>query len=55
MAEVIGLIASILSIATGVLEGVRVVKTCYHASNELETLQASENPGRQLSSFHQTE
>ena len=45
MAEVIGLIASILSIVAGVLEGVRVLKTCYRASNELETLQASDNLG----------
>ncbi|KAK4693755.1 hypothetical protein P7C71_g3702, partial [Lecanoromycetidae sp. Uapishka_2] len=39
MAEVIGLVASTMTIVAGALEGVRVVKTCYRASKELETLQ----------------
>lgn len=39
MAEVIGLVASTMTIVAGVLKGVRVVKTCYRAPKELETLQ----------------
>ncbi|KAI4159874.1 MAG: hypothetical protein LQ342_006202 [Letrouitia transgressa] len=39
MAEVVGLIASTMTIAAVVIEGVRVVKSCYRASNELEILQ----------------
>lgn len=43
MAEVIGLIASTMTIAAGVLKGIRVVKTCYRASKELEALQVGDS------------
>ena len=43
MAEIIGLVASTVTIAATVLQGVKFVKTCYRASNELETLQASDH------------
>lgn len=53
MAEVVGLIASTMTIAAVVIEGVRVVKSCYRASNELEILQVSDSLGAVLSLFHQ--
>ena len=43
MAEIIGLVASTVTIAAAVLQGVKFVKRCYRASDELETLQASDH------------
>ena len=55
MAEVIGLVASTMTIAAGVLKGVRVVKTCYRAPKELETLQVDNNLYLLLPFFNQIE
>ena len=41
MAEVIGLIASLVTMATLVNDGVKRAKLLYQAADELETMQAS--------------
>lgn len=41
MLDVLGLAASVITIATAVIEGVKIAKTLYHASEELIALQAS--------------
>lgn len=43
MAEVVGLVASIIAITAVVIKAVRNVKACYRASEELEALEASSN------------
>lgn len=41
MAEVVGLVASVMAITATVIKAVRHVKTCYRASEELGALEAS--------------
>jgi hypothetical protein len=43
MAEVVGLVASVVAITAAVIKAVRIVKACYRASEELGALEASSN------------
>jgi hypothetical protein len=39
MADIVGLVASVITLAHVVIEGVKIAKTLYHAPEELQALQ----------------